>query len=75
MQRAENLPSDNPHKLPLGILEKTTIHVKLTNITKEKMMDDLKSYPINGISTKFDKIILDITNGIIIDKGKILEVK
>ena len=74
--RAENLPKGNPHKLPSGTLEKTTIHVRLTNITKEQMISDLNSYPINGISTRFDKIILDTNNGrIVINRGKISEVK
>ncbi|UZA23530.1 hemagglutinin repeat-containing protein [Moraxella bovis] len=69
---AEALPSNNPHKLPIGTLNDTVLHIQTPNISKQQLVDELTNYPFQGNGGKYKIIIFETKDGgFTLQNGKI----
>lgn len=69
---AEALPSNNPHKLPIGTLKDTILHIQTPNITRQQLVDEIKNYPLQGNGGKYKTIIFETKDGaFILQNGEI----
>lgn len=69
---AEVLPSNNPHKLPIGTLKDTILHIQTPNITRQQLVDEIKNYPLQGNGGKYKTIIFETKDGaFILQNGEI----